>query len=162
MNTRIRISAACLCVTALVTGCAAEAHDRGAARAVEGASSLDEALDPGVLTAPGPWTVEATGGARVTLDLEGGPAVGPVRARIGVSGPDGPRGAHSVDLVSPTMPLHGLVRFPVVDGVGAVEIPMEGQWALYVNLDAAGEDHAVFVLDVEPAAGGAHDRSSGS
>jgi hypothetical protein len=59
------------------------------------------------------------------------------------------RSAISVDLLSPTMPAHGIVRYPVVEGSVTLDLPMAGRWAIYVNLDAIGENTAEFVFDVE-------------
>lgn len=60
----------------------------------------------------------------------------------------------TVDLVSPTMPTHGIARYAAAPAGEAysveVTIPMEGRWLLYVNLDH-GDDAAAFDLDVAPA-----------
>ncbi|MGE0161272.1 MAG: hypothetical protein AB7T31_17890 [Gemmatimonadales bacterium] len=56
--------------------------------------------------------------------------------------------ARSVDLVSPTMPAHGVVRSPVVDGRVAIDVPMEGEWAVYVNFDDVGAVSAQFSFSV--------------
>jgi hypothetical protein len=58
----------------------------------------------------------------------------------------------SADLVSPTMPTHGIVRVPATahpEGgyIVDTDIPMEGAWVLYVNLDD-GEDFAEFPFQV--------------
>lgn len=83
------------------------------------------------------WSGRTPTGIPVTVAAEPDPPVpGPVRFELTV-----PRGARplSVDLVSPAMPVHGVVRFPVAitDGVvvADVDVPMEGHWALYVNFD---------------------------
>ncbi|MEE9470538.1 MAG: hypothetical protein V3W32_02395, partial [Gemmatimonadota bacterium] len=60
----------------------------------------------------------------------------------------------SVDLVSPEMPMHGIRRFDAeaispTEYTVNLEIPMEGRWLLYVNLDA-GVNAASFELDVPP------------
>jgi hypothetical protein len=91
----------------------------------------------------------------VTLSVEAMP-VRPGRLRIEVALDEAPAEAIplSVDLVSPEMPMHGVRRFEAdVSGPGryeaVVDIPMEGYWEVYVNLDY-GADAAAFELDVEP------------
>ncbi len=59
----------------------------------------------------------------------------------------------SADLVSPSMPSHGITRYaavPAEDGSYLVEteIPMQGDWVLYVNLDDGG-DSAEFPFEVD-------------
>lgn len=74
---------------------------------------------------------------RVRTDPEP-PATGPIRVFITVAGPVD-RTPRSVDLVSPTMPMHGVTRFAIeaagTDWIADLEIPMEGEWSLYVNFD---------------------------
>lgn len=58
-----------------------------------------------------------------------------------------------VDLASPTKPIHGITRFPTRQTgpgqyVTVVELPMEGRWNLYVNLNADGTDAAEFEFEV--------------
>ncbi len=60
----------------------------------------------------------------------------------------------TLDVVSPEMPIHGVLRFPSRAESPRryrirAEIPMDGRWMLYVNLDYGG-DAAELVLDVEP------------
>jgi len=108
------------------------------------------------------WTVASTSGATVTLSVDAVP-VRPGPVRIDVALDDTPAGALplSLDLVSPEMPMHGIVRFEVEETSPGryqtvVDIPMEGYWEIYVNLDY-GADAAVFELDVEPSEdGGGH------
>lgn len=103
------------------------------------------------------------GGVEVVLrraDPATGPLeAGPVRWTIETSA--SPERPPTVDLVSPEMPMHGIMRYTASasdDGAWEVEvpIPMEGRWMLYVNLDD-GAEAAEFTLDVAPGAGGAHD-----
>lgn len=63
----------------------------------------------------------------------------------------------TIDLASPEMPAHGVVRYPAeAQGEGRYRatavIPMEGRWALYLNLDY-GADAAAFEFDASPARG---------
>jgi len=107
--------------------------------------------------ASGPWMAESTGGSHVTLSVATDRlAVGPQSLEISVHSPDGAATPYSVDLVSPSMPMHGVVRYPVADGQVELTIPMEGDWAVYVNLDGTGDDTAEFVLQVAPDGEGGH------
>lgn len=108
-----------------------------------------------------PWSVVSSGGSRVTLLVpEGRLHPGPLR--IGIEIDAAAVRPHSLDVVSPTMPMHGVVRVPVREGPderfeARAEIPMEGRWAVYVNLDPDGGDTAEFLFDVEPEAGAESD-----
>jgi len=59
----------------------------------------------------------------------------------------GDRKPQSVDLVSPAMPMHGIARYAVralgTDWIADLDIPMEGEWSVYVNFDD-GTDAAEF------------------
>jgi hypothetical protein len=62
--------------------------------------------------------------------------------RLAISGAARLASSLSVDIASPEMPSHGVLRFPVTrDSSGtlsaAIDVPMVGLWALYVN---AGSD----------------------
>lgn len=98
------------------------------------------------------WSGRSPSGMAVTVATEPDPpAPGHVRFKLAVTAGGQP---HSVDLVSPTMPMHGVVRFPVAIADGAVfadvEIPMDGEWTLYVNFDD-GADAAEFRFTVAAA-----------
>ncbi len=85
---------------------------------------------------------------------------GDVVFRIATDGAGPQREVQSVDLVSSSMPLHGVMRFPVEEAGDAtylahLAIPMEGRWMLYVNLDE-GADAAEFHFEVAPAPAGGH------
>ncbi len=135
--------------------------------AEDGQSSVVDRVPPGPggsVTAPSPpvgrWTRESSGGARITLSVDPFPVVaGPVRFTIEELPGDEGGATPTLDVVSPTMPAHGVVRFPAVrrgdDWVVDAEIPMEGQWIAYFNLDF-GADAAAFSLDVGPGAAGGH------
>lgn len=103
-------------------------------------------------------TASSSSGARVTLALPAGPLhPGAVTFTVRVDRVGTAVRPQSVDLVSPTMPIHGIVRTPLAPSadseyVGRLEVPMEGTWALYVNFDEVGGDAAEFVFDVEPPA----------
>jgi len=96
-----------------------------------------------------PWTVTASNGSRVTLETDVAVVPGmPFVLAISVHDPAGASTPVSVDIVSPDMPMHGLVRIPVTNGEARIQIPMDGAWAIYVNLDATGTVSAEFLFDV--------------
>jgi len=114
-----------------VTACAG-----AGARAVD-EGPVAEATPGAIPSEPAAWSVQSSSGFTVRLSPRPNPPVaGRVRFLIAETGEGRPT---SVDLVSPTMPMHGVVRFPVISSeegrVADVEIPMEGDWALYVNFD---------------------------
>ncbi len=74
---------------------------------------------------------------------------------------DGTASPRSLDLVSPEMPIHGLVRREVVDGWVDIDLPMEGRWTVYVNLDEAGATTSEFRFDVPSGEAGGHMRHGG-
>jgi hypothetical protein len=85
-----------------------------------------------------------------------------VSLAIQVHSADGEAQARSVDLISPTMPAHGIVRSPVqgTPDTGysvAIDIPMEGTWAIYVNLDEVGGDAAEFIFKAGALGGSGHE-----
>lgn len=105
----------------------------------------------------GPRMATSTGGSHVTLVVTPNHVVaGPMSLEISVHSSDGSAIASSVDLASPSMPMHGVVRYPVTDGKVDFEIPMEGDWVVYVNLDGTGNDAAEFVFQVAPNSEGGH------
>lgn len=108
------------------------------------------------------WTASSTSGVEVRISVDPLPLrPGPARLEIALAAPPPEVLPLSVDLVSPEMPMHGIVRYEAEASSAAryhavVEIPMEGFWELYVNLDY-GADAAVFELDVPaPAGSGSH------
>lgn len=118
--------------------------------------TMDGAGDGGVLRGSGPWTVTASDGSHVTMTAGAEILPGPLELTFSVHAPDGSAAPVSLDLVSPTMPMHGLVRYPIVDGSAEIDLPMEGRWAIYVNLDDAGQASAEFLFDVPPGESGGH------
>lgn len=105
----------------------------------------------------GPRMATSSGGSHVTLSVSPHPVVaGPLSLEISVHSSDDSVVPSSVDLVSPSMPMHGVVRYPVTDGTVDIEIPMEGDWVVYVNLDGTGNDTAEFVFQVAPNSEGGH------
>jgi hypothetical protein len=99
-----------------------------------------------------PWMTTASNGSQVTVETDDAVAPGvPFVLKISVRDPaDLARAlsATSVDVVSPAMPMHGLVRIPVTEGEARIQIPMDGAWALYVNLDDTGAASAEFLFEV--------------
>ena len=118
----------------------------------------DHAPDgPRTLSSEGPWTVTGSDGSHVTLSNPNGSiGIGPLALEISVHSLDDSVSPYSVDLVSPTMPMHGLVRTRVEEGRVEIDIPMEGRWSIYVNLDEAGREVAEFQLDIAAGASGGH------
>jgi hypothetical protein len=89
---------------------------------------------------------------------------GSISLHIQIRGPGPEALPVSVDVVAPSMPMHGITRFDA-QAISAeeylveIELPMEGRWLVYVNLDT-GADAASFELDVPPSKGarqGQHD-----
>ncbi len=138
-----------------VAACAGGEDDRAggteepSAKAVEGRAS--SAAD-----AAGPWSAVSTGGTRVTVHVADVPLqVGPIPLVLEVHSDDPAVRPRSLDITSPSMPMHGVMRVAVeetADGRFRVtpEIPMEGDWAVYVNLDE-GTDSAEFLFEVSEA-----------
>jgi hypothetical protein len=132
-----------------------------------GAEASAAAASAGSPVASTTWEATATDGSMVSVGVGARPpAVGSTSLEISVEGSAPQRSAISVDLLSPTMPAHGIVRYPVVDGSVTLDLPMAGRWAIYVTLNAIGENTAEFVFDVEAhvpralAGSGANSRSS--
>ncbi|MCZ6825587.1 MAG: hypothetical protein O7E50_07880 [Gemmatimonadetes bacterium] len=103
----------------------------------------------------GSWEGESSGGTLVTVTTSNVPVcLGPLSLNIVIRSDSPEPLPVSVDLVSPEMPMHGIRRFdaeaisPTQYTVN-LEIPMEGRWLLYVNLDA-GVNAASFELHVPP------------
>jgi hypothetical protein len=98
----------------------------------------------------------STGGTRVRVAFDPDPlAAGPLTLTLAMDPPPADPGAVSLDLVSPEMPMHGVMRYLVQENgpgrfTAAVVIPMEGLWEFYVNLDI-GLDTAPFAVHVLPA-----------
>jgi hypothetical protein len=107
------------------------------------------------------WSARSGSGVGVHVQ----PAMHPLHPgdmlfRITTDAAGAEREVRSVDLVSPSMPLHGVLRFPVEKGgpglyLVGVRFPMEGHWTLYVNLDD-GLDAAEFHFEVAPSEAGGH------
>lgn len=167
----MRIETRCLSVAvivaALVAGCSA-----GGGEESEGGSATTRPADEvtGAAGEPeggvswsgaGPYTATSSGGTEVTITAVGIDGA-PLRAdtiRWRIEAGDAPENAPlTVDVVSPEMPMHGVVRYAAEalgGGAWSVEtpIPMEGRWILYVNLDS-GVDAAEFPVDVAPSGDG--------
>ncbi len=104
----------------------------------------------------GRWEGESSGGTPVTVTTPNVPVrLGPLLLNIAIQSDSPEPLPVSVDLVSADMPMHGIRRFDA-EAISAteytvnLEIPMEGRWLLYVNLDA-GVNAASFELDVPPS-----------
>ncbi|MFW6040121.1 MAG: hypothetical protein ACOC9N_03495 [Gemmatimonadota bacterium] len=151
-----------------VAGCDAEGADADARPASGAATAANGPRETGdTATEAGAWATRTESGALVRLRAEETPLrPGPIRFLVELPSEAADPSSLSADLVSPTMPMHGIRRFPVErtdagEYVAEVEIPMEGEWMLYVNLDV-GTDAAGFEFTV-PAADttGAHDMHGG-
>jgi len=103
----------------------------------------------------GIWEGESSGGTPVTVTTPNVPVrLGPLSLNIAIQSDSPEPLPVSVDLFSPEMPMHGIRRFDAeavspTEYTVNVEIPMEGRWLLYVNLDA-GVNAASLELDVPP------------
>lgn len=120
-----------------------------------GAGSPGAGADAVRSGATGPLEAHTPAGIHVTLSLDAAPAeAGPVRLDFILDTPAPNPDDVTVDLVAPLMPAHGIVRFPTraetdTRFVSDVEIPMEGLWEIYLNLDT-GREAASFEIDVVP------------
>ena len=103
----------------------------------------------------GIWEGESSGGTPVTVTTPNVPVrLGPLSLNIAIRSDSPEPLPVSVDLFSPEMPMHGVRRFDAeaispTEYTVKLEIPMEGRWLLYVNLDA-GVNAASVELDVPP------------
>jgi hypothetical protein len=104
----------------------------------------------GFFTATGPTLAGESSSGRIVRVQLGEPSPRPGRIFFHVESPGST--VASADLVSPTMPSHGIRRLPavslgpdlfLVDG----EAPMAGDWLLYVNFDE-GSDAAEFPFSI--------------
>lgn len=87
------------------------------------------------------WTGLTPSGYTVRVRPIEAPRVGSNTIHIGVSAGSPP--PLSVDIVAPEMPMHGVARHRIESNGGEwsarVDIPMPGNWLLYVNFDAGGD-----------------------
>jgi hypothetical protein len=108
-------------------------------------------------TAADPWAATSSGGVAVrAMPDPDPPAIGAVVFTVEADGST----PLSVDLVSPSMPMHGVIRYPLEPTANrlaaTVQIPMEGDWVLYVNFDETGAHAAELPFQVDgPTDGGA-------
>ncbi|MGH7573583.1 MAG: hypothetical protein ACREM1_00390 [Longimicrobiales bacterium] len=119
------------------------------------------------------WSVRIASGVVVRVRPQATPVrEGPVTFLIELDPPPAEELQVSVDLVSPTMPAHGINRYDAQRQArnryrAVTEIPMAGDWNLYVNL-GNGETAAEFSFEVvaadgaAPAAHGAHEAHADS
>ncbi len=130
----------------------------------------DVSADPAGTSQPAPatWAATSTSGIPVTVSADAGPLrPGPIELTIRLDEPAEDGLPVTLDLVSPDMPMHGVVRYPTSpEGSGhyaaSLEIPMEGYWEIYVNLDY-GADAAVFPVEVElPEGAQPHEHGGGA
>ncbi|TVR52807.1 MAG: hypothetical protein EA421_12685 [Gemmatimonadales bacterium] len=111
-------------------------------------------LEPGAPRPMGTLGSFSSSGTEVTLSLHPDPpAPGPLRLDFTLSRERTSAAGLSVDVVAPRMPAHGILRYPIATFDGdrvsfEVDIPMEGLWAIYLNLDH-GPDAAAFEVEVE-------------
>ena len=123
------------------------------------AVAAEEASAPFAET--GRWVGETAAGTPVVVTTENPPMrPGPVSLHIQVQNPGPEVLPVSVDVVAPSMPMHGITRFDA-EAISAeeylveIELPMEGRWLVYVNLDI-GVNAASFEVDVPPSEGASH------
>jgi len=107
-----------------------------------------------------PAPVATDGGVRISLDLPGGEIrAGNLTVTIRAEDVSDSLYPRSMDVMSPTMPMHGVARVPVTETspgtfTATASIPMSGRWALFINLDEDGTQSAEFQFDVLPANAG--------
>lgn len=144
-------------------GCEPDSMDGASAEASEAGTRLTEESEP---TSPvGTLSGRTPGGTLVRVAFSPDPpAAGIVHLAAELEpGPEA-REAVSVDLVSPEMPSHGVIRYDDVRWETPnrftldVPIPMGGLWELYVNLDV-GLDAIAFEVRVPSAPNAAHDHA---
>ena len=109
----------------------------------------------------GRWDGETATGTPVVVTTPNLPIrPGPISLRIQVPNAGPEALPVSVDVVAPEMPMHGITRFDA-EAISAeeylveMELPMEGRWLVYVNLDI-GVNAASFEVDVPPSEGASH------
>jgi hypothetical protein len=148
---------ASLAILAVAACGAGMAEEPGEAGAREGAGT-------DVIPLVGTLSETSTGGALVRLAFDPDPlAAGPLILTLAIDPPPNDPGIVSLDVVSPEMPMHGVVRYPVQEVrpgrfTAAIVVPMAGLWEFYVNLDV-GLDTAPFavrVLSAGPDGSGPH------
>ncbi len=165
MNTSRELRICALGVALALAGCAAEASEIERTADAEAGDHADHQMMAmsSTLDLVGPWTVTASDGSHVTVTASTEALKpGPVTLDISVHSADGAARPRTIDLVSPEMPMHGLVRHQVVDGSVDLDIPMEGLWTIYVNLDDAGAAAAEFQFNVPAGEAGGHVHQGGS
>ncbi len=109
----------------------------------------------------GRWVGETASGTPVVVTAVNPPVrPGPLSLRIRVFNPGQELLPVSVDIVAPAMPMHGIKRFDATalsaeEYLVEMELPMEGRWLVYVNLDI-GVNAASFEVDVPVSKQGGH------
>lgn len=154
----MRATSLCLVVVCAGLGCSSGDAGEPSPRADDDAWQGVEGNAP--TPADGALRARSASGVRIAL-RPGAPeplGAGPVRFLIDVEADIAGPLPVSVDVVSPTMPMHGVRRYAAEHLEGHryavdAELPMEGTWAVYVNLDAGG-DAAAFELEVAPSSTG--------
>jgi hypothetical protein len=105
------------------------------------------------------WTATSSAGTVVRVSPDTLPLrAGNHRFEVVLEPAPAPQEEVSIDLIAPSMLSHGVLRFPgrrLEEGRFEVrtEIPMEGEWLLYVNV-GDGVEAAEFALVVTPAESG--------
>ncbi len=109
----------------------------------------------------GRWVGETAAGTSVVVTTANPPMrPGPISLHIQVQNPGLELLPVSVDVVAPSMPMHGITRFDA-EAISAeeylveMELPMEGRWLVYVNLDI-GVNAASFEIDIPNSQGASH------
>jgi hypothetical protein len=124
------------------------------------AVAADKASPPFAET--GRWIGETATGTPIVVTTPNPPIrPGSISLRIQVPNAGPETLPVSVDLVAPDMPMHGITRFDAEaistdEYLVEMELPMEGRWLVYVNLDI-GVNAASFEVDVPPSDGGGHE-----
>lgn len=173
--TRIPLASGFVVCVVAASGCGADGTIREASslpelRVAAPDSNLSDP-DSEPLAPVGILASETESGTSVTVSFTPDPpSAGLVTMTIDLDPAPSDPEAVTVDLVSPEMLTHGVMRYPTRAGNGPgrftseVPVPMAGLWEFYVNLDV-GLDAAVFSARVGPGDGGmdpAHDADHGS
>lgn len=115
-------------------------------------TSPETAVDLG---SPAEWSGTTTSGLKVSVRPDRVPVqVGVTVFQISFEHEVPDHIPVSIDVISPEMPVMGLMRYPAESSgpntyTASAEIRMDGAWEIYVNL-GDGTDSAPFAFDVQP------------
>jgi len=158
---RHAILAACAAGLVLTAGGPPDGRGAGEEGGDDGKAAVAAEKASAPFAETGRWVGETVTGTPVVVTTENPPVrPGPISLHIQVQNPGPEALPVSVDVVAPDMPMHGITRFDA-EAISAeeylveMELPMEGRWLVYVNLDI-GVNAASFEVDVPPSEGASH------